>query len=68
MFYKSTLIFLFFFFQAKEAVREAAQRDPRNVFTQFYIVKISVVEGNSGRGINVTYKLYLSVNTKNNHL
>ena len=64
MFYENTLIFLFFFFQAKDAVIKAAQRDPRNIFTQFYIFKISIVEGNSGRGINVI----LSINTKNNHL
>ena len=67
MFYGSILIFLFFF-QAKDVIIKVAQRDPRNIFTQFYIFKISVVEGNSGRGINVSYKLYLSINTKNNHL
>ncbi|KAB0372311.1 hypothetical protein FD755_016103 [Muntiacus reevesi] len=40
------------FDKAKKAVIEAAQRDPRNIFTQFYIFKVSIVEGNSGRGIN----------------
>uniref|UniRef100_A0A8C6CQK9 Protein ZIP4 homolog n=1 Tax=Moschus moschiferus TaxID=68415 RepID=A0A8C6CQK9_MOSMO len=35
------------FDKAKEAVIEAAQRDPRNIFTQFCIFKISIAEGNS---------------------
>lgn len=47
------------------AVAEAEQRDPTNIFTQFYVFKIAVLEGNSDRGINVIYELYLAVNTKN---
>lgn len=56
------------FFQAKEAVIEAERRDPTNIFTQFYVFKIAVLEGNSGRGMNVIYELYLTVNIKNNNL
>ncbi|XP_058297305.1 testis-expressed protein 11 [Hylobates moloch] len=37
------------FDKAKEAVAEAERHDPRNVFTQFYIFKIAVIEGNSER-------------------
>ncbi|XP_058147656.1 testis-expressed protein 11 [Dasypus novemcinctus] len=33
--------------KAKEAVTEAEQSDPTNIFTQFYIFKIAVLEGNS---------------------
>lgn len=54
-------------FQAKVAVREAERRDPTNIFTHFYIYKIAVLEQNSTRGINVTYELYLTVNTNNNN-
>lgn len=58
----------YFFFQAKEAVTEAERRDPTNIFTKFYVFKIAILEGNSDRGINVIYELYLTVNTKNNSL
>lgn len=44
---------------------EAELHDPANIFTQFYIFQIAVLEGNSDRGINVIYELYLSANTKN---
>lgn len=54
-----------FSFQAKEAVAEAERHDPRNVFTQFYIFKIAVIEGNSERGINFVCNLYLALNTNN---
>ncbi|XP_058392097.1 testis-expressed protein 11 [Diceros bicornis minor] len=37
--------------KAKEAVTEAEQRDPANIFTQFYIFKIAVLEGNSDRAL-----------------
>ncbi|XP_032249758.1 testis-expressed protein 11 [Phoca vitulina] len=37
--------------KAKEAVIEAEQRDPRNIFTQFYVFKVAVLEGNSGRAL-----------------
>lgn len=46
-----------FSFQAKEAVTEAEQQDPTNIFTQFCIFKIAVMEGNSDRGINGLYVL-----------
>ncbi|CAI9180664.1 unnamed protein product [Rangifer tarandus platyrhynchus] len=45
------------FDKAKEAIIEAAQRDPRNIFTQFYIFKISIVEGNSGRALQAIITL-----------
>jgi hypothetical protein len=44
---------------------EAEQQDPTNIFTQFYIFKISVLEDNSDRGINVICELYLAVRIKN---
>lgn len=46
---------------------EAERHDPTNIFTQFYVFKIAVLEGNSGRGMNVIYELYLIVNIKNNN-
>lgn len=58
-FIKSTLCFSF---QAKEAVTETEQQDPTNIFTQFYIFKIAVMEGNSDRGINA---LCINVNNEN---
>ncbi|XP_077003175.1 testis-expressed protein 11 isoform X2 [Tamandua tetradactyla] len=38
-------------FEAKEAVTEAEQHDHTNVFTQFYMFKIAVLEGNSDRAL-----------------
>lgn len=43
---------------------EAEKSDPKNVFTQFYVFKIAVIEGNTDRGINVIFDLHLTVNTK----
>ncbi|XP_027791641.2 testis-expressed protein 11 [Marmota flaviventris] len=37
--------------KAKEAVMEAERRDPTNVFTQFYMFKIAVLESNSDRAL-----------------
>ncbi|XP_004694489.1 PREDICTED: testis-expressed sequence 11 protein [Condylura cristata] len=37
--------------KAKEAVTEAERHDPENIFTQFYIFKIAVLEGNSDRAL-----------------
>ncbi|XP_073918366.1 testis-expressed protein 11 [Castor canadensis] len=37
--------------KAKEAMTEAEQQDPTNIFTQFYIFKISVLEDNSDRAL-----------------
>ncbi|XP_059107460.1 testis-expressed protein 11 [Peromyscus eremicus] len=39
--------------KAKEAVIEAEQQDATNIFTQFYIFKIAVMEGNSDRALQV---------------
>ncbi|XP_016885138.1 testis-expressed protein 11 isoform X1 [Homo sapiens] len=43
--------------KAKEAVAEAERHDPRNVFTQFYIFKIAVIEGNSERALQAIITL-----------
>ncbi|XP_017703339.1 PREDICTED: testis-expressed sequence 11 protein-like, partial [Rhinopithecus bieti] len=45
------------FDKAKEAVAEAERHDPRNVFTQFYIFKIAVIEGNSERALQAIITL-----------
>nr|KAF6493113.1 testis expressed 11 [Molossus molossus] len=37
--------------KAKEAVAEAEQLDPGNTFTQFYLFKIAVLEGNSDKAL-----------------
>ncbi|CAK6450457.1 unnamed protein product [Pipistrellus nathusii] len=37
--------------KAKEAVEEAENLDPGNIFTQFYLFKIAVMEGNSDRAL-----------------
>ncbi|XP_036160069.1 testis-expressed protein 11 [Myotis myotis] len=37
--------------KAKEAVAEAEHLDPGNIFTQFYLFKIAVIEGNSDRAL-----------------
>nr|KAF6436538.1 testis expressed 11 [Rousettus aegyptiacus] len=37
--------------KAKEAVAEAEKSDPKNVFTQFYVFKIAVIEGNTDRAL-----------------
>uniref|UniRef100_A0A6I9LRS4 Protein ZIP4 homolog n=1 Tax=Peromyscus maniculatus bairdii TaxID=230844 RepID=A0A6I9LRS4_PERMB len=39
--------------KAKEAVTEAEQQDPTNIFTQFCIFKIAVMEGNSDRALQI---------------
>ncbi|XP_049975662.1 testis-expressed protein 11 isoform X4 [Alexandromys fortis] len=44
-------------FKAKEAVTETEQQDPINIFTQFYIFKIAVMEGNSDRALQVVRTL-----------
>ncbi|XP_075813831.1 testis-expressed protein 11 [Microtus pennsylvanicus] len=43
--------------KAKEAVTETEQQDPTNIFTQFYIFKIAVMEGNSDRALQVVHTL-----------
>uniref|UniRef100_A0A2I3N958 Protein ZIP4 homolog n=1 Tax=Papio anubis TaxID=9555 RepID=A0A2I3N958_PAPAN len=43
--------------KAKEAVAEAERHDPRNVFTQFYVFKIAVIEGNSERALQAIITL-----------
>ncbi|KAI4554471.1 hypothetical protein MJG53_019770 [Ovis ammon polii x Ovis aries] len=55
------------FDKAKEAVIKAAQRDPRNIFTQFYIFKISIVEGNSGRALEAIITLEYLLTTEEQH-
>ncbi|XP_043753535.1 testis-expressed protein 11 isoform X1 [Cervus elaphus] len=55
------------FDKAKKAVIEAAQRDPRNIFTQFYIFKISIVEGNSGRALQAIITLEYLLMTQEQH-
>jgi len=47
-------------FQAKEALAEAEQQDPTNIFTQYYIFKIAILDGEAYRGINVLYSLTLT--------
>ncbi|KAM9180504.1 testis-expressed protein 11 [Dugong dugon] len=37
--------------KAKEAVAEAERHDPANIFTQFYVFKIEILEGNSDRAL-----------------
>uniref|UniRef100_A0A2K6F7K4 Protein ZIP4 homolog n=1 Tax=Propithecus coquereli TaxID=379532 RepID=A0A2K6F7K4_PROCO len=37
--------------KAKETVTEAERRDPTNIFTQFYIFKIAILEENSDRAL-----------------
>uniref|UniRef100_A0A286ZQB4 Protein ZIP4 homolog n=1 Tax=Sus scrofa TaxID=9823 RepID=A0A286ZQB4_PIG len=37
--------------KAKEAVTEAERCDPTNIFTQFYVFKIAVLEGSSDRAL-----------------
>uniref|UniRef100_A0A8D0YUP2 Protein ZIP4 homolog n=1 Tax=Sus scrofa TaxID=9823 RepID=A0A8D0YUP2_PIG len=39
------------FDKAKEAVTEAERCDPTNIFTQFYVFKIAVLEGSSDRAL-----------------
>ncbi|XP_068819299.1 testis-expressed protein 11 [Capricornis sumatraensis] len=55
------------FDKAKEAVIKAAQHDPRNIFTQFYIFKISIVEGNSGRALEAIITLEYLLMTEEQH-
>ncbi|XP_070460136.1 testis-expressed protein 11 isoform X1 [Equus przewalskii] len=43
--------------KAKVAVAEAEQRDPTNIFTQFYVFKIAVLEGNSDRALQAITSL-----------
>uniref|UniRef100_A0A8C0N0D5 Protein ZIP4 homolog n=1 Tax=Canis lupus familiaris TaxID=9615 RepID=A0A8C0N0D5_CANLF len=56
--------------KAKEAVIEAEQRDPTNIFTQFYVFKIAVLEGNSGRALQAitTLEKLLEEDPKENEL
>ena len=44
---------------------EAEKLDPGNIFTQFYVFKVAILEGNCDSGINVIYEMHLTVNTKN---
>ncbi len=39
-----------FLLKAKEAVEKAARIDPSNIFTQFNIYKIAVLENNAEKG------------------
>ncbi|XP_035144365.3 testis-expressed protein 11 [Callithrix jacchus] len=43
--------------KAKEAVAEAERHDPRNIFTQFYVFKIAVIEGDSERALQAIIAL-----------
>ncbi|XP_042830227.1 testis-expressed protein 11 isoform X1 [Panthera tigris] len=66
-----TILFLFFKFLARASVREAERHDPTNIFTQFYIFKIAVLEQNSTRAlraINTLEKLITGVVPKENAL
>ncbi|XP_045327477.1 testis-expressed protein 11 [Leopardus geoffroyi] len=57
--------------KAKASVREAERRDPTNIFTQFYIFKIAVLEQNSTRALralNTLEKLITGVVPKENAL
>uniref|UniRef100_A0A673UWN9 Protein ZIP4 homolog n=1 Tax=Suricata suricatta TaxID=37032 RepID=A0A673UWN9_SURSU len=57
--------------KAKVAVREAERRDPTNIFTQFYIFKIAVLEQNSTRAlqaIDTLETLIISVGPEENAL
>ncbi|XP_046948440.1 testis-expressed protein 11 [Lynx rufus] len=57
--------------KAKASVREAERRDPINIFTQFYIFKIAVLEQNSTRAlraINTLERLITGVVPKENAL
>uniref|UniRef100_A0A7N5KC49 Protein ZIP4 homolog n=1 Tax=Ailuropoda melanoleuca TaxID=9646 RepID=A0A7N5KC49_AILME len=59
------------FDKAKEAVIEAEQCDPTNIFTQFYVFKVAVLEGNSGRAlraITTLEKLLVPEGPKENKL
>ncbi|XP_055421735.1 testis-expressed protein 11 [Bubalus kerabau] len=55
------------FDKAKDVIIKVAQRDPRNIFTQFYIFKISVVEGNSGRALQAIFSLEYLLTTEEQH-
>uniref|UniRef100_A0A8C8Y6Z2 Protein ZIP4 homolog n=1 Tax=Panthera leo TaxID=9689 RepID=A0A8C8Y6Z2_PANLE len=57
--------------KARASVREAERHDPTNIFTQFYIFKIAVLEQNSTRAlraINTLEKLITGVVPKENAL
>nr|XP_034342276.1 testis-expressed protein 11 isoform X2 [Arvicanthis niloticus] len=43
--------------KAKEAIAEAEQQDPTNIFTQYYIFKIAIIEGNAYRALQVVSTL-----------
>ncbi|XP_031224718.1 testis-expressed protein 11 [Mastomys coucha] len=43
--------------KAKEAIAEAEQQDPTNVFTQYYIFKIAIMEGDAYRALRVVSTL-----------
>nr|XP_012330464.1 testis-expressed protein 11 [Aotus nancymaae] len=45
------------FDKAKEAVAEAERHDPRNIFTQFYVFKIAVIEGDSEKALQAIITL-----------
>ncbi|XP_024900199.1 testis-expressed protein 11 [Pteropus alecto] len=43
--------------KAREAVEEAEKYDPGNIFTQFYVFKISVIDGNTDRALEAIINL-----------
>ncbi|XP_028625874.1 testis-expressed protein 11 isoform X2 [Grammomys surdaster] len=43
--------------KAKEVIAEAEQQDPTNIFTQYYIFKIAVIEGDAYRALQVVSTL-----------
>lgn len=56
------------FFQAKEAIKEAERCDPDNIFTQFSIYKIAVLENNVGKGIYKTLAVVVVLQFHYSHI
>nr|XP_031531094.1 testis-expressed protein 11 [Vicugna pacos] len=50
--------------KAKEAVKEAERYDPTNIFTQFYIFKIAILERNSEKALQAISALENLLTTK----
>ncbi|XP_060039274.1 testis-expressed protein 11 [Erinaceus europaeus] len=53
------------FDKAKEAVTEAEKSDPENIFTQFYVFKIAILEGDSDKASQALTDLDNLIRTEN---
>ncbi|XP_032745282.1 testis-expressed protein 11 [Rattus rattus] len=47
--------------KAKEALAEAEQQDPTNIFTQYYIFKIAILDGEAYRALQIVSALKISM-------